>query len=347
MKLLLFLFAAQALTFNAFADEHKRHNVISGSSEVEDLAPPGNITTINSYQWVKEVQSSRKAVVVPVITSPLMTAHSTPAKVMSAVNTTLIFWGKSWSNTTFASDKIVGLNLWYNTIQNSTYKNTVSEYTAFNHILTNQKIDALTAASSNSNSVLAKVCSLVGSANVTPDGYYPVYTDIKRGNAGYCAYHSAGVCGGKTIQFAFFFNLDNDSGCNPNSSYAPDVALGPVIAQSPGSVAGNSSTYQQSQGLAALANVTAHELMETVTNNAYFIGKSGYWGGWFDSTGAENGDKCAWTFGPSNVGSAGTVSIGGFNWKLQGEWSNSAQASANGYPTNSGTSVLNGCVSGS
>ncbi|MEY3759434.1 MAG: hypothetical protein RIR39_925, partial [Pseudomonadota bacterium] len=91
--------------------------------------------------------------------------------------------------------------------------------------------------------------------------------------------------------------------------------------------------------------VTAHELMETVTDNAYFIGKTGYWGGWFDSTGAENGDKCAWTFRPSNLGLPGTVSIGGFYWKLQGEWSNSAQNTGlGGYTT---STVLKGCVSGS
>ncbi|MEY3760151.1 MAG: hypothetical protein RIR39_1642, partial [Pseudomonadota bacterium] len=77
-----------------------------------------------------------------------------------------------------------------------------------------------------------------------------------------------------------------------------------------------------------------------------FIGNAGYWGGWYDSFGAENGDKCAWTFGPSNVNSnAGTVSVGKFNWKLQGEWSNSAQDTGiGGYTTNT---VLNGCVSGS
>jgi len=347
MKLfLLFIFAAQALTFNAFADEHKQYNDISDSSEVEDLAPPGNITTITSYQWAKQEQSARKAAVAPVTTSPLMTAHSTPAKVMTDVKTTLIFWGKSWSKTAFASDKKVGLNHWYRDIQLSTYIDTVKDYTILNHELIAEKTDALTTASSNANSVLAKVCSLVGNV-VTSNGYYPVYTDIKRGTAGYCAYHSAGVCGGTTIQFAFFFNLDNDSGCNPNSPYAP--ALGTANAQSPGQVAVSTSTYPQSQGLAALANVTAHELMETVTDNAYFIGNAGYWGGWFDSAGAENGDKCAWTFGPSNVpsSSAGTVLIGGFNWKLQGEWSNSAQTSKTGYATNSGSSVLNGCISGS
>ncbi|MGZ4957050.1 MAG: hypothetical protein ACXV8Q_18275 [Methylobacter sp.] len=344
-KFLLPLLAAQALTFNAFAEEHKQHNEIYDISEVEDLAPPSN-TTIISYQWSKDVHSSRKALKGTATTvSPLMTAHTNPIKVMAAVNTTLIFWGSSWNNSTFASDKIAGLNVWYNNLHNSHYINTVSEYTTLNHYLVNQKTDNLTTASNNPSSVLTEVCNLVGTTNIDPNGYYPVYTDVKRGTANYCAYHSAGTCGGKTVQFAFFFTLDNDPGCDPISPYAPPT--GSFGSQQPGLVAGVSSTYQQSQGLAALANVSAHELMETVTDPAYFPPTGGgYWGGWYDSTGAENGDKCAWTFGPSNTGlSAGTVLIGGFDWKLQGEWSNKAQIGRSGYPTQGGQ--LKGCVTGS
>ena len=64
----------------------------------------------------------------------------------------------------------------------------------------------------------------------------------------------------------------------------------------------------ESQGLAALANVTGHELSETRSDpngNA-----------WFDSSGEENGDKCAWTFGGSYV------LFGSTKWKIQGNWSN-------------------------
>ena len=111
--------------------------------------------------------------------------------------------------------------------------------------------------------------------NIVPDaggnGYYPVYSDKKRGNAGYCAWHSAGTCNGTPLQFAFFFNLDGDAGCDP-----ADTQTG------------------HSQGLAALANVTAHELSEALTDPANP-------GAWYDSSGAENGDKCAWTFNVPSV----------------------------------------------
>ena len=111
---------------------------------------------------------------------------------------------------------------------------------------------------------------------------------------------------------------------------------------------GMNSNYQQSQGLAALVNVSSHELVEVITDPGYFPPNGNpYWGGWFDIFGAENADKCAWTFGPSNTGlSPGTVSVGAFDWKLQGTWSNSAQITGEGgYPTQRG--VLVGCVTGS
>jgi len=69
------------------------------------------------------------------------------------------------------------------------------------------------------------------------------------------------------VEFAFFFfKLDGDAGCDPQDMQ---------------------TTY--SQGLAALANVSAHELSEARTDPATP-------GAWYDSQGQENGDKCARTF---------------------------------------------------
>ena len=340
-KYLLPLLIIQAFTLNAFAEPQKKNNA---HNEVEDLAPdPTSNTTITSYQWTKEAHSSRKSrrLNPPPSVSSLMIAHTNPVTVMSTVITTPIFWGSSWANSTLASDKIVGLNYWYSNLNSSHYNSTVSEYTTLIHssiapLFVNS---ATSVSSSNPSNVLTQVCTAVGSANVKSNGYYPVYTDLPRGTANYCAYHSAGTCGGTQIQFAFFFNLNNDPGCDPASPYAP--VAGAANAQNPGLVAGGSSAYQQSQGLAALVNVSAHELMETVTDP----GIGGIWGGWYDSTGAENGDKCAWTFGPSNTGlSSGTVQIGSYYWKLQGEWSNKAQINQTGYLT---TGSLKGCVTGS
>ena len=74
-----------------------------------------------------------------------------------------------------------------------------------------------------------------------------------------------------------------------------------------------------SQGLAAVANVTAHELSETITDPRG--------AGWFDSGGAENGDKCAWTWSPSGP----MTFSNGTRWYVQGEWSNAAYTAGTGY----------------
>jgi hypothetical protein len=55
-----------------------------------------------------------------------------------------------------------------------------------------------------------------------------------------------------------------------------------------------------------VANVTSHELSEGITDPRS--------GGWFDSSGGENGDKCAWSFHNDVTLSNHTT------WKLQMEW---------------------------
>jgi len=112
----------------------------------------------------------------------------------------------------------------------------------------------------------------------------------------YCAWHSSGTIAGKDIKFGFVGNpaLQCPSACSaqattPNSNLAAD----------------------------AMANLIAHELSETVTDpdlNA-----------WFDRSGQENADKCAWTFGTikaASNGAAYNVSGGGRQWLLQRNWIN-------------------------
>jgi hypothetical protein len=138
--------------------------------------------------------------------------------------------------------------------------------------------------------------------NPGANGYYPVYTDIPRGSAGYCAYHSYGTVKGVPVQFAFFFKLDGDFGCDPQDT-----------------------TTGHSQGLAALANVSGHELSEALTDPRN--------GGWYDRQGAENADKCAWTFNGIETFSNNTT------WKIQGNWSNNAATAKTGY-------IRGGCING-
>jgi hypothetical protein len=62
-----------------------------------------------------------------------------------------------------------------------------------------------------------------------------------------------------------------------------------------------------------MISVIAHELEETITD-------PNPRSGWADSNGAENGDKCAWTFGanlPSINGAFYNMTLGGKNFLIQ------------------------------
>ena len=80
-----------------------------------------------------------------------------------------------------------------------------------------------------------------------------------------------------------------------------------------------------------MVSIIAHELEETTTDPDVSAG-------WFDSKGAENADKCAWTFGAPLVTFSNNT-----KWKIQGEWSNAAYTAGTGYPNSSGQK---GCLAG-
>ena len=253
----------------------------------------------------------------PAKTNANMTYHGGP--IMPTSVTKAIFWGPKWAGATFDGDKLSGLDSFYTGFSGSHYAITSDEYTGANGAVgatstyQGHIVDTSTASGGNATSaILGEVSKQVKAGAISLDpsgnGYYPVYTDLPRGNSGYCAWHSAGTINGIRVQFAFFWSLDNDPGCDPGDT-----------------------TTTHSQGLAALANVSAHELSEARTDPASP-------GGWYDRQGAENGDKCSWTFNVPSVPFSN-----GSSWMLQGEWSNAAYTAGNGYPNRSGQK---GCLDG-
>jgi hypothetical protein len=253
--------------------------------------------------WARGIHPPRNAG-----TSPDMTWHG--GTIMPTSATATIFWGTSWTPGNY---KVAGMDSWYAGVNGSTYANTCNEYTGTNGQVTSSisfgghyvDTSAAPRRAPKTSAILAEVCKVI--PNPVSSGYYAVYVDTPRGHAGYCAWHSYGTCGGTPVQFAFFFNLDNDPGCDPQ-----DTQTG------------------HPQGLAALANVSGHELSEARTDPRG--------AGWYDSSGAENGDKCAWTFGTPYL----TFSNGS-TWKIQGNWSNHAYDTNRGYPNSSGQ---DGCLDG-
>ena len=252
-----------------------------------------------------------------------MTLHG--GNIMPSSATYAIFWGPSWNtNSTFTADKITGIASLLGGFGGSNYARTSTEYNGVNGLFVGTPstyqgsfVDNGAAPSNapQTSAVQSEVCSVLAAHGVTPrsDAIYNVYSTTPRGSAGYCAWHSYGSCAGVAVQFAWYFNLDGDSGCDP---------------QSPASAG-------HSQGLSAIANVTAHEVYETVTDPRN--------GGWYDGSNGENADKCAWSFSP-NSSSLVTLSNSS-TWKLQMEWSNKAFTASSGYANRNGQlACLDGIV---
>jgi hypothetical protein len=246
--------------------------------------------------------------------SPDLSYHGGPVLTQGAY-VEPIFWGTRWAASSFVADKITGVQTFYAGFGASTYEATTTEYTdsSGSHVgtsialgVTHTDLSAAPRSGSRTSPILAEVCSKA--TNLLPDGYYPVYVDTPRGHAGFCAWHSAGTCpNGVTVQFAFFFDLDGDPGCDPQDT-----------------------SGLHSEGMAALANVSGHELSEALTDP--------HLNAWYDSSGQENADKCAWSFGTPLLTFANRS-----KWKIQGNWSNQAFNTNSGYPNLNGQ---NGCIDG-
>ncbi len=243
--------------------------------------------------------------------SPNLNWHG--GNIMFTAQTTAIFWGSSWANAGFTGDKVSGLDSFYSGMGYTGYAKTCNEFNDANGYVTDTltytgHIIDTSPANINGNrtsTILNEVCKVI--TNPVSNGYYPVYVDSSRGHAGYCAWHSVGTCKGVTVQFGFFFNLDGDPGCDPQDT-----------------------SGLHSQGLAALANVSGHELSEARTDPQL--------NAWFDSQGQENSDKCAWRFGTPLLPFAN-----GTQWKIQGNWSNLAYNAQTGYANAGGQK---GCIDG-
>jgi hypothetical protein len=219
--------------------------------------------------------------------------------VLTSNKTMAIFWG-AWSN---PGDKITGLDSFFSGFGGSgiaqvadQYSSITSSSTYLGHQLDTSAVPskALTVAQA-----VAEGCKITGN-NPDPSALYLIYTSTAAGSVKYCAWHSWGSCAnGASIQVAYMPNIDGIAGCDPGDT-----------------------SGLHSQGLAALANVTSHELMETITDprgNA-----------WYDSAGNEIGDKCAWAFDGLRTLTNGS------QWLLQGEWSNSAYTAGAGFANTSG-----------
>jgi hypothetical protein len=229
----------------------------------------------------------------------VMTFHG--GDVLVASKTFAIFWGSDWNTPSFAGDKITGLTSFLQGWSGSAYAGALTEYSGQNGQITTAStflgsvIDPSTAPSAapGDASLIAEVASLVPVPD--PETLYLIYATTPRGTAPFCGFHTFGTYKRHPVQIAWIFNLDGDGSCDPHDSFTT-----------------------HSQGLAALANVTAHELAETITDPRLL--------GWYAVTGTgEIGDKCVFVFGANTVTFPNSTT-----WHVQSEWSNQAYKAGTG-----------------
>jgi len=230
----------------------------------------------------------------------LMTGHG--GDLMLASKTYAIYWGGDWNTPAFAGDKITGLTSFFQGWGGSAYAGALTEYGGQNGQVTTAStyvgsvIDPSTAPTGEPSvtAVIAEVEKLVPVPD--PTALYIVYGTTVRGTSRVCGWHWWGSYKRHPVQVAWIFNIDGDPGCDPHDSFTA-----------------------HSQGLAALANITAHELAETITDPRGL--------GWYAAVGqGEIGDKCAYVFSVSSV----TFSNSSI-WHVQAEWSNTAYNAGTGF----------------
>jgi hypothetical protein len=216
-------------------------------------------------------------------------------KLLLNSKTYAIFWG---TPSGFPSDLESGMQALLSGFANSSYLATANQYVG--GTATTQFVSALTDLSAppktgpNTNAIVNEVAKVLSDHGLTPDpnALYLVYTS-NMPKVNYCAWHSAGTIGSTTVQVAYMPNTALVTGCFPTSGWF-------------------STTTNYSYGTRSIADNTAHEFMETITDPVPPTG-------WVDANGAEIGDKCDFVY-------LGPVTLSGKNnvWQIQSEWSNAA-----------------------
>ncbi|NWJ46401.1 MAG: hypothetical protein HXX08_11030 [Chloroflexi bacterium] len=148
------------------------------------------------------------------------------------------------------------------------------------------------------NIASAALRSMAHFGGYDPQAIYFVFTPSGRNMSGFgtqwCAWHDVTTSGSNQVAYAYM-------------PYVPSV----------GSTCGANFVNKTNDSFGhgyfdGFSIVGGHEFVEAVSDPH----PSGTNAGWWDSSGAENGDKCAWSASSANI------SLGGNNYAVQPIWSN-------------------------
>ena len=151
---------------------------------------------------------------------------------------------------------------------------------------------------------------------VSPTGVHPAGFNTSSGT--FCAWHS------------YATNSTAGNIAYTNLPYIPDMG---------GSCGANWINAGAAGTLDGVSIVEGHELSETITDQW-----PGSTGGYWDSKGYENGDKCSWT-NPADSRNGGNITLTTGTFAMQGTWSN-LNAWCNMGSTLTGTTALSTAANG-
>jgi hypothetical protein len=258
-----------------------------------------------------EAMPIKAAKLAPLARTTNITYHQGPI-VLGTTNVYFIWYG-NWAGLNSGANSI--LTNFAQNIGGSPYYNINTSY--YNASATHISNSVNFAGSTNDNysqgtqlsdaSVQAVVTSAITSGALPKDTnalYFVLTSSDVNETSGfltkYCGWHTNATIAGSDIKFSFVGDpsktptaCEAQTASSPNSNPAAD----------------------------GMVSVMAHELEETVTDpdlNA-----------WYDRNGAENGDKCAWTFGTqlkAPNGSNYNMTLGTMKYLIQRNWSASTQS---------------------
>jgi hypothetical protein len=210
--------------------------------------------------------------------SPI-TYHHGPVMVTPKV---YLIWYGDW-NQSNGTDTASGQQIvrdFVHGVSNSPYFQTNTTYNGPSGLVLAGTETTVTAAKNSrlsDNQVFSVVATAINSGKLPVDstGVYFVVTSSDIAKSGfcnqYCGWHTYGTIGGTSIKYSF---IGNAARCINNCAMQ---SIGPN---------GNA-------GVDGMISVMAHELEEATTDPQL--------NAWYDASGAENGDKCAWTFGQNST----------------------------------------------
>ena len=320
LSLVMALLAIFGLTGNAFAqDNHTAQpkapaldaNAAAGQDQGDDVELPKVIyRSLNNIggddnRDAHPRSSRRNKFSIQAVPQNGIQYHGGP--VMRTTKNVYFIWYGTWSTTaktiltTLAQS--LGGSPYFNI--NTTYTDGAGTALTNSVTFAGSTTDNYSLGRSLSDSAIRSVVSSAISSGRLPrdaNGVYFVLTasDVTATSGfctRYCGWHTHATISGSDIKYAFVGNA----------------------ARCITSCAAQSTGPNGDAGADGSASILAHELEEAVTDpdlNA-----------WFDTSGAENADKCAWTFGTTSTASNGAkfnMTLGGRNYLIQQNWVNAS-----------------------